>query len=221
MIFGYARVSRKEQNITRQIRNILAYDSSAKIYEEAFTGTKVEGRKEFEKLLKTIKDGDIVIFDSVSRMSRNADDGKTLYFDLMNRGIHLIFLKEPYINTEVYQKAVSRKIDITGNKIADLYIEATNEAIRILAEEQIEIAFNQAEKEVKDLQQRTKEGLETAKREGKQIGQAKGTKLVTKKSIEMKEKIQKLLPTHSDKEIIELTGLARNTYYKYKKEMIV
>lgn len=221
MIFGYARVSRKEQNITRQIRNILAYDSSAKIYEEAFTGTKVEGRKEFEKLLKTIKDGDIVIFDSVSRMSRNADDGKTLYFDLMNRGIHLIFLKEPYINTEVYQKAVSRKIDITGNKIADLYIEATNEAIRILAEEQIEIAFNQAEKEVKDLQQRTKEGLETAKREGKQIGQAKGAKLVTKKSVEMKEKIQKLLPTHSDKEIMELTGLARNTYYKYKKEMII
>lgn len=53
------------------------------------------------------------------------------------------------------------------------------------------------------------------------IGQAKGTKLVTKKSIEMKEKIQKLLPTHSDKEIMELTGLARNTYSKYKKEMVV
>ncbi len=46
------------------------------------------------------------------------------------------------------------------------------------------------------LQQKTKEGMETAKREGKQIGQVKGTKLVTKKSVEMKEKIQKLLPTH-------------------------
>lgn len=50
MIFGYARVSRKEQNIERQIRNILAYDSNVRLYEEAFTGTKVEGRKEFDKL---------------------------------------------------------------------------------------------------------------------------------------------------------------------------
>lgn len=220
MIFGYARVSRKEQNIERQIRNILAYDSSARLYEEAFTGTKVEGRKEFEKLLKMVKSGDTIVFDSVSRMLRNAEEGKNLYFELMNKGITLVFLKEPYINTAVYQKAVSRKIDSTGHKIADLYINATNEAIKILAEDQIEIAFNQAEKEVKDLQQRTKEGIETAKREGKQIGQVKGAKLVTKKSVEMKEKIKKLLPTHSDKEIMELTGLARNTYYKYKKELI-
>ena len=51
----------------------------ALIVQEAFTGTKVEGRKEFEKLLKVGKPGDTIVYDSVSRMSRNADEGFRLY----------------------------------------------------------------------------------------------------------------------------------------------
>jgi len=65
-VYGYARISRKEQSIERQIRNIQAEYPDAKIIEEAFTGTKVEGRKEFEKLLKVVKSGDTIVFDSVS-----------------------------------------------------------------------------------------------------------------------------------------------------------
>ena len=43
-----------------------------------------------------------------------------------------------------------------------------------LAKEQIRLAFIQAQKEVDDLRQRTKEGIETARRDGKQIVQKKG-----------------------------------------------
>lgn len=39
MVYGYARISRKQQSIERQIRNILEIDAQAKIYQEAFTGT--------------------------------------------------------------------------------------------------------------------------------------------------------------------------------------
>ena len=102
MIYGYARISRRSQNIERQIRNIIAMYPDAIIYEESFTGTKVEGRKEFEKLINRVKDGDTIVFDSVSRMSRNADEGIDLYMKLFNRGVELVFLKESYINTEVY-----------------------------------------------------------------------------------------------------------------------
>ena len=52
--YGYCRISRKTQNIERQIRNIKAVYPTAIIVQEAYTGTKVEGRKEFEKLLKAV-----------------------------------------------------------------------------------------------------------------------------------------------------------------------
>lgn len=45
----------------------------------------------------------------------------------------------------------------------------------LLPKEQIKIAFDQAEKEAKDLQQRTKEGMEVARSKGKQIARAEGT----------------------------------------------
>lgn len=57
----------------------------------------------------------------------------------------------------------------------------------------------------------------------KQIGQPKGSKLITKKSIKMKNVILEMSKdfggTLSDLEVIELTGLARGTYYKYKREL--
>lgn len=69
----------------------------------------------------------------------------------------------------------------------------------------------------------TKEGIKRAKEQGKQIGQVKGTKLVTKKSIEMKEQILKYSKEFngslSDVDCIKLLGIARNSYYKYKKEL--
>ncbi len=87
------------------------------------------------------------------------------------------------------------------------------------------MAFQQAEKEVTDLQQRTREGIETARREGKQIGQVKGSKLVTKKSLEAKAKIKKYHKDFGgvlerDEEVWTLCGISRNSYYKYKREIL-
>lgn len=223
-IYGYCRISRKQQSIDRQIRNIKELYPSATIVQEAFTGTKIEGRKEFNRLLKQVKTGDTIVFDSVSRMSRNAEEGFKLYKELLNKEIELQFIKEPHINTTTYKQALGTKIESTGNKIADKYIKTTNEVIEMIAEQQIKLAFEQAEKEVKDLQQRTKEGIETARLKGKQIGQEKGTKLVTKKSIEKKEEIKKYSKDFNgslkDIEVMKLIGISRNSYYKYKKELV-
>lgn len=222
-IFGYCRISRKTQNIERQIRNILATYPNADIRQEAYTGTKVVGRKEFNKLLGEVKQGDTIVFDSVSRMSRNAQEGIEIYFRLYEMGVNLVFLKEGYINTGVYKNAVNQGIDATGNEIADIYIEATNKVIRLLATQQIEKAFEQAEKEVTDLHERTKEGIETARRAGKQIGQKSGAKLNVKKKEPKKAEIRKYCKDFdgnlADKDTMKLVGLARNTYYKYKKEI--
>lgn len=223
MIYGYTRISTKQQSIERQIRNIKDLYPNAVIIEEVYTGTKIYGRKEFDKLLKKVKSGDTIVFDSVSRMSRNAEEGFELYQELFNKGIELVFIKEAHINTTTYKQALKNNIQLTGTTV-DFILEGINKYLLALAKEQIKLAFIQSEKEVKDLQQRTKEGIETARLNGKQIGQVKGTKLITKKSIEAKEQIKKYSKdfngTLKDIEVIKLIGIARNSYYKYKKELI-
>ena len=216
------RISTLKQNIERQVRNILQFCPDAVIVREIYTGTKIYGRKELDKILQKIKSGDWIIFDSVSRMSRDAQEGFALYEKLFYMGVELIFLKEPHINTAVYRKALRNQIQPTGTK-ADIILEAVNRYLMELAKEQIQIAFEQAEKEVTDLRQRTKEGIETARLNGKRIGAEKGAKLVTKKSIQAKEQIRKYsrdFEGHlNDKDCIKLIGIARGSYYKYKKEM--
>ena len=222
-IYGYCRISTREQSIERQIRNIKGIYENAIIIDEVFTGTKIEGRTKWNNLLKNLKKGDSIIFDSVSRMSRNAEEGFQLYEELFNQGIELIFIKEPHINTSTYKKALTGGIELTGTTV-DLILEGVNKYLMALAKEQIKLAFEQAEKEVQDLRQRTKEGIETARLNGKQIGQVKGTKLTTKKSIIAKEQIKKYSKdfngTLKDTEVMKLIGIARNSYYKYKKELV-
>lgn len=137
------------------------YFTTFRIVKEVYTGTKFQGRKELEKILDKVQAGDTIIFDSVSRMSRDAEEGFQLYEELFHRDISLVFLKEPHINTETYKRAVMNQINMTGDKI-DLILEGVNQYLMELAREQIRIAFEQAEKEVSDLHQRTKEGIETA-----------------------------------------------------------
>lgn len=225
MIYGYARISTKKQSLKRQIENILKIYPNAKIYQEAFTGTKLEGRTEYQKLKDVIKTGDTIVFDSVSRMSRNANDGVKEYFEFFNKDINLIFLKEKYINTQVYteQLKVNDNIKSDDNDLNDTILKGVREYLKKLATNQIKIAFEQSEKEVLDLRQRTKEGLREKKLEGVILGRKSGSKIETKKSKEMKEKIKKLSKNFNgqlkDIEIIELLNISRNSYYKYKREL--
>lgn len=222
-IYGYARISTAKQSIDRQIRNIRSQYPKSIIFQEVYTGTKVDGRKKWEQLMRTVKTGDTVVFDSVSRMSRNATEGFSCYQDLYNSGIELVFLKEPHINTATFKKALSNRIEMSGTK-ADIILEAVNQYLMELAREQILIAFQQSEKEVADLHQRTREGIETARLQGKQIGQRTGAKLTTKKSLAAKADMLKYSQnfggTLNDTDCIRLIGISRNTFYKYKKELL-
>lgn len=220
-IYGYARISRPQQSIDRQIRNIKSEYPDAIILQEAYTGTKMD-RPEWNKLYKNAKPGDSIVFDSVSRMSRTADEGVKIYFELYGKGINLVFLKEKYINTEVYAENLKDKIELQGTDEDEIF-KGLNNYFRKLAERQIRIAFEQAEKEVQDLRQRTREGIETARLSEKQIGQRVGNKLNIKKKAPAKEKILRYSKdfngTLSDIDCMKIIGLARNTYYKYKKEL--
>lgn len=221
MIYGYCRISTPKQSIDRQIRNIKEAYPEATIIEEVFTRTTIN-RKEWNKLMAVIKAGDTIVFDSVSRMSGNEEEGFTAYEALYNKGVNLVFLKERHIDTDVYKQALESNITLTGGSV-DYILEGINKYMMAIAKEQIRLAFAQSEKEVSDLHQRTREGLNTARLEGKQIGQKQGAKLTTKKSIKAKEIIKKhsseFNGSLNDSEVMTLTGLSRNTYYKYKREL--
>lgn len=191
--FGYCRISTGRQNIERQERNIRAAFPDAVIVREVYTGTKFQGRKELEKILQKMRAGDTIIF-----------------------------LKEPHINTETYKKAITNQITMTGDKV-DLILEGVNRYLMELAKEQIRIAFEQAEKEVSDLRQRTKEGIETARLNGKQIGQQKGTAYETQKARNAKDIIcrhnRSFGGSLTDEETMRQAGISRKSFYKYKREL--
>ena len=235
MTYGYARISTKQQSIDRQTRNIKAAYPDAHVEEEAYTGTKID-RPKFDNLLENLKAGDTLVFDSVSRMSRNAEDGYKLYQKLYNMGVELVFLKEPYINTATYRSSVKQQEDAAqaaaqANKCSDedtadfvgRLMTLLNDYINSLTRKQIKQAFAQSQKEVDDLHERTKEGIQTARLNGKQIGGKTGAKLNVKKAAPAKAIIKQHSKdfggTLNDSECMKLAGLARNTYYKYKREL--
>lgn len=229
-VIGIARISRATQSIERQIRNITAKYPNAEIIKIICSGAKVIGYKEFEKAVKNAKKGDKLVFDSVSRMSRDSKKGCELYEDLFNRGVDIEFLKEPQINTQVFRQALENQIKLrlnTGNVATDKFInniiESLNEYTIDLAKDQIKIVFDQAQKELEDLHQRTSEGMETARLNGKQIGREKGTTIETKKAKVTKQIILEHSKTFGgtlkDTECMKLAGVHRETYYTYKKQL--
>ena len=219
--YGYARISTAKQNIERQIRNITGAYPGAVIYQEKYTGTKMD-RPEWRKLYRKLRSGDVIVFDSVSRMSRNAAEGFALYKELYERDISLVFMKEPHINTDVFREAARNSVPLTGTDV-DYILEGINRYLLALAEKQIAIAFEQAQKEVDDLHQRTREGIETARRAGKQIGRPGGKEYTTKKERNSLAVIKRLSRDfdgyNTDAEVMAITGLSRNTYYKYKAKL--
>ena len=222
MNYGYVRVSTPNQNIERQIRNIFSMCPDVVLFKEVYTRTSFYGRKEWSKLMKQVKQGDTIYFDSVSRMSGNEEEGFALYEELYNKKIRLVFYNEPHINTDTYRSALETQVTLTGTNV-DYILEGVNRYLMALAKEQIRLAFQQSEKEVTDLRRRTKEGMETARLSGKQIGLRKGTRLTTKKSVEAKKIIRRhnkiFGGSLSNEETWKLAGISKMTFYKYVREI--
>lgn len=230
-VYGYARVSTRHQSLDRQIANIrAAYPNVSEIVTEKFTGTKLD-RPAWNRLYKKLAAGDTIVFDEISRLARNAEEGFSTYRELFSRGVTMVFLKEPHINSDTYKASMEAQIpaiDVGGEEaeqeLMDGIRDVLNRYIMRLAERQIKIAFSQAEKEVNFLHKRIAEGME-ASGAGEKIAKARtGNSYETKKSKEMKVRILQMSKdfngTMTDKDVMEVLGLARNSYYKYKRELI-
>lgn len=236
-VYGYCRISTSKQNIERQVINISRAYPTADIRQEIYTGTKIQGRKELDRLLNIVKSGDTIVFDSVSRMSRNAKEGFELYTQLYNKGVELVFLKESAINTSNYRAILNgNKLDIsvsTGDEATDEFIDdlmiCVSRYMTRLAQKQIIASFEQAQKEVDDLHNRVSEGIQVRKNKGLPVGRQEGKKYTSKKSIRVKDLILKHCKTFGKGTLNDIDTLAlingnikcsRVSYYKFKRELI-
>lgn len=232
MNYGYCRVSTMHQSLTRQVKNIKETCPGATIFEEKWTGTTTD-RPSFNRLLKIVKEGDTIYFDEISRMSRNAAEGYQIYRDLYERGINLVFIKERALDTDNFRK--TQQLSMTGHEITDVFLEACNKVLWLLAENQIKSAFEAAETEVTLLHKRVSEGMKEACKqwdedellgrphEKRKPGRQKGAVVTTHKSLDAKRVILRHSKDFggslSDPDCIKLAGCSRNAFYKFKREL--
>lgn len=230
-IIGYARVSTPTQKLSRQIDNLKKAYPDIVIIQETYSG-KTQNRPKWQKLLRQCRAGNVskLVFDEVSRFSRNAEEAIKEYKELYELGIELEFIKEPHINSEVYRQASQRQINVDTSAmdtdtahLLNTVIEGLNDYLLAVAEKQIRLAFERAQAERELLSKRTSEGLKQAKLMGSKIGRQKGERLETRK----KKRAVKIIRQHYKLLGGELTAtqcfllcqVTKSTFYRYINEM--
>lgn len=97
MIFGYARVSRTDQNLDRQLDQ-LKKAGCDRIYQEKMTGTKKD-RPELIRMMDSLREGDTIIVCELTRLSRSVKDLFELVERINGTGADIKSLKEPWLDT--------------------------------------------------------------------------------------------------------------------------
>lgn len=93
MKVGYVRVSTEEQNTARQ--EVLMEELGVeKIYMEKVSGKTQHGREELEKMLQFVREGDVVVVESISRIARNTKDLLDIVERLREKGVDFTSRKE-------------------------------------------------------------------------------------------------------------------------------
>ena len=128
MIIGYARVSTQEQNLDRQLDNLKARGCE-RIYQEKMTGTKAD-RPELEKMLDTLRQGDTLVVDSFSRLSRSTKDLLDMVERLNAMGVNLISLKEQLDTTTATGKMMLTMLSALSQFERDLIAERTVDGLK-------------------------------------------------------------------------------------------
>ena len=95
MLYGYARVSRQEQDLTRQKKELKEYGVlETNIYEEKETGKSFEKREVYKSLVAECQAGDKIVCSSLDRFSRNVRETTKQIELLEQKGITVVFIKE-------------------------------------------------------------------------------------------------------------------------------
>jgi DNA invertase Pin-like site-specific DNA recombinase len=101
MKVGYVRASTEDQNTIRQ-EKIMTELGVEKIYIEKVSGKSREGRPELEAMMNFVREGDVVVVESISRFARSTKDLLNLVEELKEKGVEFVSQKEA-IDTQTPQ----------------------------------------------------------------------------------------------------------------------
>lgn len=199
IIYGYARVSTKDQNPDRQIKSLMDYGIDERnIITDTCTGVNFRrnGYKALSKVL--LKEGDTLVIPSIDRLGRNKKATEKAYNNLVDKGVKIIFLEDSELNSDVC-------------KDKDLSVSAY-----------------MAEQEYKKIKERQRQGIDAmptdengkkySVKTGKSIGRPIAEYPSNFEEVYTKWKSKEI----SSKEAIKESGLTKATFYnlckKYEKE---
>ena len=188
MKIGYARVSTVDQNEARQME-ALREEGVEMIYMDKKSG-KDFNRPEYQKMIASLKKGDVLVVHSIDRLGRNYDEITEEWRKITKEiGADIIVQDMPLLDT-------TRNRDLTGKLIADIVLQVFSYV---------------AQRERESIRQRQKEGIAIAKARGKYKGRAK--KEIDKKLFEdTKARWQNGEITKI--QFAEIIGVSRGTLYK-------
>lgn len=130
MIFGYARVSKLDQNLNRQIDQLTKYGiHKANIYQEKITGTKKD-RPQLNKLLDDVQSGDLVVITELARLGRSTKDLIQIAELLNKKKVEIISLKEKLDTTTASGKLMFNMLSVLAQFERDVISERTIEGLK-------------------------------------------------------------------------------------------
>ena len=194
MIYGYIRVSTKEQNTDRQYDAHTEYQIPEKnIFIDKQFG-KGFTRKEYIKLMEIVQPGDLIVIKSIDRLGRNYDEIlEQWHIITKEKNVDIFIIDMPLLDTRAKEK------DITGIFVADLVLQ---------------ILAYVAQTERKMILQRQREGIASAKARGVRFGRAKKKKPKTYEEIFEQWKAGKI----SAREAGRRLGVSHMTFLTWAKE---
>ena len=175
MIYGYIRVSTNGQTSENQklaIRNYCLYHRLYHIHwvAETISGTTCPEKRKLGNLIKAVKKGDTIILTELSRLGRSLMMILNILQSLLDRRVQVIAIKEGYeLGDNIQSKVLAFAFGLSAE------IERTL------------------------LSERTKQGLERARKAGKQIGRLPGQKPNYYKLTPFRYKIKRYLKTGRSK----------------------
>lgn len=192
MIYAYARVSTKEQNLDRQLEELKKYTD--KIYQEKQSGKDFESRIIYQKMKKKLSDGDLLIIASLDRLGRNYEQIISEWKDIANKGCDIQVLDMPILNTK-------NGVDgLDGKFISNLVLQ---------------ILAYVSQKEREKIKDRQKQGIRIAKEKGVKFGRPS----ILDERLDFDEYYFKQdLKTMNWIRFCDKYGISRAIYFKYRKK---
>jgi len=192
-IYGYARVSSKEQNEDRQLKALKENGVSDRdIFIDKQSGKDFENREQYQTLKRILRENDLLIIKSIDRLGRNYNMIIDEWKDITNNiKADIKVIDMPMLDTTNHK-------DLLGTFISDLILE---------------ILSYVAEQERTFIKQRQKEGIIVAKNKGIKLGRPKILKPSNFDYIADKWRNNEM----TTKEVLEELNLKPNTFYNLLK----